>query len=243
VKDGLRLRVKRQSAWQDVPLAYRHASIEISTTNPRCSGDYLKAQVDWARGRFADFQFAIGDTLQLHNYVILGHPDLGIMSEEKARKQCLDEGDAWIDANKSLIADLATAAPVRLRRWTELLATRRVVENLANLTMLYESDPHTQNLIRRDVLGYVERRHSRMLQVLDESQLARLDRHVLEELAVYQYQVESRNLISIYPGTSQLILRPQNLAASNLPEQLKARHYVTVDIQADRSLALAGVST
>jgi tRNA-dependent cyclodipeptide synthase len=241
VSDLLRLRVKRQSQWQRIPIAERHASVEISTSNPRCTGDYLVAQLEWARDQFVDFQFAVGDTLQIHNYLVFGHPLIpGGFDEDMAHKQALVEGDEWIAANRQAIRRVLGDRPVRFARWDDLLARPEVVANLAHLDHLDSTDAMIHDLVRKDVTGYIDRRHGGM--PLTELQLRRLDRHVLEELAVYQYQAAVGNLVSIYPGANQLLLRPMYLNAVGLPDELKRRHYITVDIQPAVDLVGAGVS-
>jgi tRNA-dependent cyclodipeptide synthase len=226
----LRLRVKRQTLWSNIPITERHASVEISTSNKYCTGDYLVAQLEWARDQFADFQFAIGDTLQIHNYVVLGHPRLGWLEEDVAHKECVIEGDEWITANEPAIRWVLGVRPFWFARWDDLLAKPQVQANLAALNHLDETDAMLHDLVRQDVTGYVARRHGAV--ELTDEQWRRLDRHVLEELAVYQYQAApGQDLVSIYPGSNQLPLRPKYLNETRLPEELKRRHYVTLDIQ------------
>jgi tRNA-dependent cyclodipeptide synthase len=230
VNDRLRLRVKRQSAWQKIPVSERFASVEISTRNPRCAGAQLAAQLEWATQHFNKLQFAIGDTLQIHNYIVLGHPYFGSqLSEPVARKICVEEGDVWLERNARIIElHLGKQAPT-VRRWDELLEEDDVRHNLRQIEKLYSTDPRIFELVRQDVVGYVSRQHK--MATLTDEQWCMLDRHVLEELAVYQYQAEFGNYVSLYPGTNQLLLRPKYLASTNLPDALKARHYVTFDIK------------
>jgi tRNA-dependent cyclodipeptide synthase len=230
VSRHLQLRVKRQSGWHKIPIDQRHASIEISTRNERCTGDYLAEQLNWARDRFATFQFSIGDTLQIYNYLVLGHPHYSKVDDGLAHKLCLEEGDGWLDDNRSLIQDLLAGKPCSFLRWDELKASPSVAQNLRNLVELYKADEQIFDLVRQDVAGYLERR-GHQVAALSEEQLNQLDQHVLEELAVYQYQAEEQNLISVYPGTNQLLLRPKYLTSVDLPQGLKRRHYVTLDIK------------
>lgn len=226
----LRLSVKRQPPWHKIPVAQRHASIEISMGNERCKGDYLAIQLTWARDRFHDFRFSIGDTLQLHNYVVLGHPGYGRVDETHARKICLHEGDDWLEENQPIIETVLAGKQFSFIRWDELLAEPTVKGHLYQLTELYLSDEEIFSLVRQDVAGYLDRRGHR-LPDLSEAQHYKLDLHVLEELAVYQYQAEELDLISVYPGSNQLLLRPKHLTVVNLPRGLKDRRYVTLDIR------------
>lgn len=222
--------VKRQSTWHQIPAAQRRAAIEISTTNLRCTGDYLAEQLIWARGKFTHFQFSIGDTLQIHNYVVLGHPIYDKVDEGQARKIALSEGHDWLKANRDLISQLLEGRSYEFRDWDNLLAVSAVQRNLDEITRLCHSDLELSGAVRKDVAGYLERRgHDARSFSADE--LAQLDRHVLEELAVYQHQAEDLQLVSIYPGSNQIPLRPQNLRTLNLPRGLKDRHYVTLDIK------------
>jgi tRNA-dependent cyclodipeptide synthase len=239
VEARLRLRVKRQTLWSSIPITERHASVEISTSNIHCTGDYLVAQLEWARDRFTDFQFAIGDTLQIHNYMVLGHPRLGWLEEGVARKECRIEGDDWITANEPTIRKVLGPRRFWFARWDDLLAKPQVQANLAALNHLDETDPMLHDLVRQDVAGYIARRHGAV--ELTEAQWRRLDRHVLEELAVFQYQAApGQNLVSIYPGANQLPLRPKYLNETRLPPELKHRHYVTLDIKPAQVSDLVG---
>jgi tRNA-dependent cyclodipeptide synthase len=229
VNSHLQVRVKRQSRWQQIPIETRHAAIEISTRNPRCTGDYLAAQLEWARDRFGAFRFIVGDTLQVHNYVILGHPQKGSVDEDAAYELCLSEGDEWIDNNHRRIGDLLKGHSFRIHRWNELMADPIVDANLRKLRSAYRSDLAIFDLVRQDVRGYLDRRHANT--PLTDEQLRRLDLHVLEELAVFQYQAEYLNLVSIYPGASQLLLRPKYRDGLQLPQPLIDRHYITLDIK------------
>jgi len=239
VSERLQLRVKRQTRWQQIPIERRRASIEISTSNPRCAGDYLEAQLDWARDRFTDFQVVVGDTLQIHNYLVLGHPVLGRLHDEaKTHQICLDEGDQWLRENEPIMRRALAGRPWRIERWDTMLAKPGSRRALVELEHLYETDDEIHRLVREDVTGYLHRRHHDV--ILTEEQLRRLDRHVLDELAVYQFQADNGNYVSLYPGTNQLLLRPKHLESSRLPEVLKKRHYVTLHIKPVGVLAGVG---
>lgn len=208
----------------------RSASVEISTSNPRCADACLAAQLDWATPHFSNFQFAIGDTLQVYNYLVLGHPLYGgRLSESFVRKVCAVEGDTWLEKHLPIIDSYLEERTYVIRRWDELLEEEAVRRNLRQFETLYATDKHIFDLVRQDVVGYVNRRHP--VSMLTDAQWEMLDRHVLEELAVYQYQAEFGNFVSLYPGANQLLLRPKHLASANLPDSLKGRHYVSFDIK------------
>jgi hypothetical protein len=228
VDSDLRLRVLRQSRWQSIQLDERNASFEISIGNPRCAGDYLVSQIRWARSRFSSFTFSLGDMLNLYDYTVTGHPNLGRLDDAKAREVCSIEGDSWLRDNLSLIRSELSMHEFTVMRWEQWLSIPDVDENLAALWAIYHKNEAVRDIIRSDVDAYLHRRASRVNLIPPEWE--RLSSHLLEELAVYKYQTETSHAVNLYPGSNPVILRPISPVAEFLPAALRERHFVLFEI-------------
>lgn len=225
----IRLRVRKQSAWTSIPLDHRRAAVDISLANPKCAGEFLERQLLWARERFRTFDFSIGDTLSVHNYVSLGHPTLGRLLEGDARNTALAEGDVWLESNLPIIQSILAGAPVTVRRWDDWMTNEHVVANLAWLCHMYS----VVDEFRAAVAMYVGRflaRRGVMGESLTETDRERLDRYILEELSVYQYQVEVDRAVNLYPGDDLAVYQPLAMITC-LPTSLRERQYIVFGLK------------
>jgi hypothetical protein len=134
---AFRIRVDRQSRWRDIPPAYRRACFEISLHNPACSGERLVCALEWAATRFSEFEFSLGDSLYVHNYVASGHPTLGKLDERTARAVSRREGDDWLTENFVHVQRVLGKEKVCLHRWDDWLSKDAVQKNLC----LYSETP------------------------------------------------------------------------------------------------------
>ena len=225
----LRLRVSRQSKWQSIPIDQRHASFEISVGNPRCSEDSLVCQIRWARSRFSSFTFSLGDMLNLYDYTTSGHPTWGRLDEAKAREVCISEGNSWLEDNLPLIRNELCADKFRVARWEQWLSIPDVQVNLAALWDIYHKNEAVRDVIKSDIEAYLHRRAADVNLIPPEWE--RLSSHLLEELAVYQYQTETSRAINLYPGSSPVILRAASPVTEFLPAALRERHFVLFEIR------------
>jgi len=75
-------------------------------------------------------------------------------------------------------------------------------------------------LARRGVMG----------ESLTETDRERLDRYILEELSVYQYQVEVDRAVNLYPGDDLAVYQPLAMITC-LPTSLRERQYIVFGLK------------
>ena len=217
--------MREQSAWQAIPSGGRHAAFDISVGNDRCSGSYLVAQMRWALDQFDTFEVSFADTLAVHTYMAVGHPVRGLLGESAAREVALMEGSAWMDRNYGYIRDELPGG-TRVTSWDRWMGLQPVQRNLAALRRACDNDVRLRGAIWSWIAIYLDRRKVNRSQ-LAPSACSHLEQYVLEELAVYQHQVESTNAINVYPGLDLATYDPL-LRAPGLPAPLLHRHFVTL---------------
>ena len=223
------LRVGRQSKWQAVPRDRRFASLEISVGNPSCMGEALTAQIDWARERFEWLQFSVGDTLNVHNYMSIGHPDYGVLNASEAHQRAFEEGNSWMLENVDRIAGRLPRGSYEIRRWDDWLAMSEVRACIASMVQLFRQNFGLEELLVRERLEYLRRR-AIAVESLSSGDLQSLSRYVLEELAVFQYQGAQKTCVHLYPGDLAILRRMKNLPGC--PPALKEAQYVLFDVRA-----------
>lgn len=228
----LQLKVTRQSEWQQIPFSQRHASFEVSVGNPRCAGDYIACQIRWARDRFSSFEFSVGDMLNIHDYIVVGHPRWGILDKSKAWEVCRGEGEAWLKENLPVIRDELGGNVFAIKPWSEWLANPSVKENIAIIQKLYQQNRLVNDTMKSDVETYVQRRYKNF--TLSSADLDELVEHLVEELAVYKFQTETRRAVNLYPGSNPVSLRPKADVTQSLPAALRDRQFVQFEIHAKR---------
>lgn len=231
---GLQYRVMRRSKWEDsIPAAERTVSFEISTGNPNCSGTPLQLQMNWAVAKARRFEFSLGDTLRVHNYTSVGHPEFGVLSETEAEAVAKSDGDAWIEANKSSIASILQGAQYEIVRWSDWKSRPGYESYFAELKLAYASDRAFAAIVRQDLISYLARQRLRFRSfrpASDEAVIDRLAQYLLEELAVYAIQAARGNTINVYPGGQMKVFKRMNEFAA-VPAALKRRHYAYFEIK------------
>src|SRR3954470_5149019 len=116
---GLRVRIARRSSWALIPIDMRVASFEISIGNPRCTGRSLVCLMNWGRENFRSFEFSVGDTLRVYNYMTIGHREHGRLDRAQATQVAAAEGQAWYQDNASAITEMLGGYDVRVTFWEE----------------------------------------------------------------------------------------------------------------------------
>lgn len=227
----LRAQVRRQSSWRTtIPHDQRCASFEISIGNERCVGKFLRAQLEWAVDEFSHFEFSIGDTLQVHNYVTVGHPTHGMLRPGEARRVANREGRTWVHQHLPIIEEVLPPSRWEIHRWDDWLSRPGVQDNLRMLRKTVDAHPQLADLVLSDARAYLARRQ-RSLDDMGAGAIDELVSFVLEELAVFQYQAEQQSprVVNVYPGSDLTVFK--HLAESPLlPPSLRDRHFVLLEI-------------
>jgi len=201
VENGFRVRVKtRSSAWNESSLA----SIDVSVRNALCAGPYFEAQAYWARRHFRQFLVVVADTLNIHNYIGLGHPVYGRLEPEDAREIAFREGDSWIAGHADRAVRILGKDRLHITRWDDLMQRDEYAATLAAYRHLHQSSERFANAVARESAAYCRRKGYGE----EEAQAAapQLVDYLLEDAAVSQVLAQSR-AVSIYPGSVALPLR------------------------------------
>jgi hypothetical protein len=170
--------------------------------------------------------------LNLHDYVVIGHPRWGVLDRGKAWEVCLSEGESWLSDNLTMIRKELDGSIFTVTQWSEWLANPDVQGNLAVMHDLYRENRLVHDTIKSDVETYVRRRRGNF--ELSSADLDELAGHLLEELAVYKYQSETRGSVNLYPGSNPVSLRPGASVSQDLPAALRTRQFVQFEIRASR---------
>ncbi|HEV2755930.1 MAG TPA: tRNA-dependent cyclodipeptide synthase [Actinomycetota bacterium] len=230
---GLEFRIIHKSNWARLPPEDVCASFEISISNSRCSSRFLTCQMNWASDRFEEFEFSIADTLRAYNYVALGHPIHGRLTLNAAQQVTKDEGRRWVEQNLPAIHAVLGNKPFRLMNWETWRSEPRFDSNFALLRSVYETDTSFRSCVDADVSAYAARqRHGH--KTLDDQEMEKLALYLLEELAVYQIQAETRPTVNIYPGGMMQVFRRMG-SFTEIPESLKGRHFAYFEIREVRT--------
>src|SRR5919204_1327264 len=138
IESGVEYRVQSQSRWREAGPNLR-ASLEISISNPRCTGRFLECQLAWARRHFDSFEFSLGDTLRVHNYTTIGHPLHGRLLPEAAWRVAREEGDRWLESNGAVIQRMLATAPYAVVRWDDWKRDRGFAPRFRHLRGAYDA--------------------------------------------------------------------------------------------------------
>jgi tRNA-dependent cyclodipeptide synthase len=225
------IRVLRQSRWHLRPIEARTASFEISIGNPLCRGEALAVQLDWAAPRFRRFEFSVGDTLNVYNFITIGHPRRGRLDPVVGRSVAEQEGDAWVDTETPLIGSVLPLGSWTIHRWDWWMSRPIVRKHLRTLLNLLDVDRDFRKLVDDELMAYLRRR-GKGGEAMEQADAVYLHRYVLEELAVYQYQVEKSSAVHLYPGNDLLLRRLPTIAA--LPDALKSVEFVLLHLSGVR---------
>lgn len=207
------------------------ASLEISIANERCRGRFLEALVYWSSQRFSAFEFSVGDTLRIYDYVTTGHPRLGRLTMPEAHAIAESEGKEWISQNYPRIEDLLHNRNYRIVTWDEWKRHPGFESNLLYLTRLCEQNESFQTTLLQDIRDYIQRK-GHAVDELDRQQRGLLCTYLLEELAVYQIQAEARPTINIYPGGQLHVFRRIG-SFHGMPHSLVHRNYIYFEFRSE----------
>jgi len=237
---GLRVRVARRSSWALVPVAMRVGSFEISLGNPRCTGRSLVCLMNWARPHFQSFEFSVGDTLRVYNYMTLGHPDFGRLGLTEATEIAALEGEVWHRANATAIGATLGEQAFRVLFWEDWKKHADFGDRLTRLVDLFGTSAVFRDYLLADIAAYVRRQGNGSV-CLSAAEMELLATYMLEELAVYQLQAEARPTVNIYPGGMPKVVRALGTIAG-MPRVLAMRHYAYVDMHERHESAIdAGI--
>lgn len=232
---GHRFRVSKRSSWWRHSSQKFTASLEISIDNPRCSGSYLECMLLWARSRFSEFVFSIGDTLRVHNYISIGHPAYGVLNLDAANEVATTEGEQWLANNKSIIEYNLKDCSYHFIFWEQWKKHPNFESYVRTLRNLFDEDPAFQKLVLDDLEDYIRRQASDAL-AFAQTNLECLAEYVFEELAVYQIQAEQGAVVNIYPGGRMKVFRNAS-TVSSLPPTLRERHFAYLDFADDPAVS------
>lgn len=222
----MRYRVANQSNWWKAVPTPVEASLEISMRNERCTGDGLRCQVEWAKERFERIVFSVGDTLLRHNLSTIAVGDQPPMDLDQAIRECRRLGDEWLESNARTIDAAASRHDVTVVRWDEWLQHPEFPRWEKALAGLFGESQRFADAIRHEIRRYGSRRGI----ALSADQSERLCYYLVEELAVYGIQSESRDTVNIYPGGMMSLYRvlPE---IEGVPTALAYRDFVFLDLE------------
>lgn len=204
------------------------ASFDISLHNPRCAGDFLRCQLRWARNLFETFEISLGDTLQRHNYVSLGHPAHGVLDEGTALQVAREEGDRWIAANQQVLDDELGQPGCEIRRWETWRRHTQLTTRVAEYTELIRGTPHLAKALRDEVTKAARRRSGRA--ELSTESLLRAEMFAIEEIAVYHIHSEGRRIFHIYAGSPMKIIKEVQMHPQT-PSVFRGHEYIYLNIR------------
>ena len=228
----MRYQVYKKCGWMESTThESRTLSLEISTGNPKCSGRFLVLVMNWARQYASSFVFSVGDTLRIHNYVSVGHPEHGLLTPSEAGAVARAEGTAWYEANASAIGKYFADCEVEIVRWDDWKAHPDFEYRLAVLEHAYASDVRFADTIRSDLRKYLNRQGllARPRRPDESLVLDQLANYLLEELAVYSIQADTPATVNVYPGSQMNVFKEMSTFES-VPPSLKVRHYAYLEI-------------
>jgi hypothetical protein len=209
---GLLYRIARQTTGVS---RHETASIDISLSNPRCSGASLVCLLRWCAGKFATYEFSLGDTLY---DAVLALPHFRHMIPADLRdtpNPSATMGERWIQENSGAIqAHLGSSFTIR--RWDEWRA-HPDIQNARAITEELFRIPHLQELVTSDCTAFFERKTQSSP---SNEALQALLSFYTEECAVYFLHSRDNNVRHIYPGNSLSVLRYLSRASPPHPSHM-----------------------
>jgi len=168
--------------WQDTD----SVRLEISVGQAYHEGSKLQAIVVWAKENFKIVTVTLGDTLQRYNLMMKG------ISSEQAYAQSLREGDAWIERNADIIADLP------LLRWGDIVEHADFADARRKVNYLYASNAIVQKEVDEAILEVATRRGIAFAKGTLFNRLS--ENYLLEEIAGMAIANQLYPGVSAYPG-------------------------------------------
>ncbi|MBS9405489.1 tRNA-dependent cyclodipeptide synthase [Halomonas sp. TRM85114] len=186
-----------RSDWSSLNRAETIISVEVSLANEKCTGNHLRAILDWIGIGWSEIQFSIGDTLHRFNvYAGELRTGNGRSEMEMAEEYTRNLGNDWMESNAAWIGSLPI--DTRIIRWDEWRAHPNFLDETKRFRDALSADPEFAEAVYRDIQQFNERRGTTNSK---EHHLAVQSEYILEELAVYAIQSEEKSTINIYPGS------------------------------------------
>ena len=232
---GLKWRISEHSSDALVCDDDRIASIEVSLNNPHCVGRFLAFQLVWAKKFFKKAEFAIGDTLQRHNYSSIGHETRGVLDPESAEAISREEGRQWCEQNASIIAQY-WSGPSLIRRWDQWRAHPEFTDAVERSRRILTGETMSP-LLFKDAKRFMARRG--MKEFDPNSRIAcGCSEYIIEEVAGYFLHSRDWPVVHIYAGRALDTLRYFS-KNGKIPEAsdvefvdvMRARKYVNFELR------------
>ena len=203
-------------------LPERLSRIQISMHKSNCSGEPLRAIVEWLHQSGArSVEFQIADTLHRHNV----QWQLGFSAED-ADVQARELGDAWIGSNKeTLDYAVESFSSIRIVRWDHWIKHGRFGDYLERIRALYESDEEFASTVQMEANDYFIRNK----RTITNERMNLALRYLLEEISVTEQCADRELSNEIYPGSQ---FAPEEYICRAKPKgvRLSYLNYVRIDI-------------
>lgn len=172
------------------------ASLDISLHNARCSGRYFRCLASIVEKKFDRVEISLGDLLQRHNYISVGHPSGGVpIPMDMAISLAKEEGERWISDHLGIIHDIF-GDRASIRRWSSWIEREDVNRAYHYYKLAFESEPDLLRAIDIDVNRFLRFRNVRE----EDVDVSKLRAYILEEIAVYNVQNSEGLYVHIYVG-------------------------------------------
>ena len=231
-QDGAyKVKVKSEQSthnWQN----FDHARLQISVGQEYHEGDKLEAMLDWAAPRFETIDLCVNDTLQRFNLIF----EHGV-SRFRAHDVAREEGDKWVERNRSYI----TRHPnVRVRRWEDWKKDLIYKDYKFKIETLYYSDEAFKGAITDNIYSIWARRQATNPELYtserfqDFFEMSKI--YLLEEITVFALMFERKTGIDIYPGTVLFAATAfQNKSLPGAPEGLSKGRFCRIDFSRNKN--------
>ncbi|HEX4078297.1 MAG TPA: tRNA-dependent cyclodipeptide synthase [Rhizomicrobium sp.] len=218
---GYSVRVKNGSGWR----RFDRVRLMISVGQPYHEGEKLRAVVDWINRNpsIREVQVSVNDLLQRHNHIAAG------IDPQRANAVSSLEGTAWIERNEATLSELRV--PHSFTRWDEWLDRPEFDPAREAIIRLSETDAGFAAALDTDAHALAERKRNRGEALNDYNRHVSHSRdYVIEELAVFALQAQSKPAAEVYPGSN--LASAQYLVGKKLPEPLaplSERYFTRID--------------
>src|SRR4051794_13893879 len=126
----------------------------------------------WAREHFQHFEFSVGDTLKVYNYMTLGHPEHGRLAPTEAHDIAAAEGRAWLQRNREAIGLVLAPYDVPVRFWDGWKQHPGFDAAFARLLTLFDKGGVFRDTVLADISDYTRRSGAAPLTSADANLLA-----------------------------------------------------------------------
>lgn len=222
------MKIRGPDNWRN----FQHARLQISVGQPYHEGDKLAAMLDWAAPRFETIDLCINDTLQRYNLMFERN-----VSRFRALDVAREEGDKWLERNRSYIA---THANVRVRRWEDWKTDPAYRAYKFKIETLFYSNEDFRRTIVDNIFSIWARRQATNPELYsserfqDFFEMSKI--YLLEEVAVFALMFERKTGIDIYPGTVLFAVTAfQNSRLPGAPDGLSKGRFCRIDFSRNKN--------